>query len=90
VIVETLETLQVSSQFQGCDLGFQKGTMASFKKGHLLAKKGLAQPRRCFHDTSKGQGDPLGMFRDKNWQRRVRPGFLTEQNFEGIKKFKKN
>jgi hypothetical protein len=25
----------------------------------------VAQLRRCFHDTSKGQGDPLGIFLTK-------------------------
>jgi hypothetical protein len=43
-------------------LEFQKGAVPSFKKGHLLAKKDIS----LFRDTSKGQGDHLGIFWDAN------------------------
>jgi hypothetical protein len=35
------------------------------KKSTCWQKGHLARLRQCFHDTSKGQGDPLGIFLDK-------------------------
>jgi hypothetical protein len=58
-------TLPETTPVTGIYLGFEKGVVPSFKKGHLLAKWHPVRPRQCFRDMSKGQGDPLGILFDK-------------------------